>query len=128
MASFNKFFPLKTKLVKTKSLAKPYITSEIKALISQKHKLQRKFAKFPLTYGEAFRNLRNLVTSRIRNAKANYFKTRLEQNSGNSKETWKTINTILNRNKNQADHHSFKVNNEVIHDPPKIANISTITL
>ena len=38
------------KIVSEKSMNKPYITNDLKQLINKKHKLQKKAAKWPLTY------------------------------------------------------------------------------
>nr|XP_027222593.1 uncharacterized protein LOC113814735 [Penaeus vannamei] len=85
--SFNVFFPLLHKSLKPRAPAKPYITSEIKTLIAQKNKLQRKYAIYPLTYGEAFRSIRNQLTTTIRNAKSTYLKSKLLQDPSNSQTT-----------------------------------------
>ena len=69
-ASFNKYFPVKIKHIKVKSLEKPYITAQIKELIAEKNRLQRKFSKWPITYGNQFRRVRNELTRIIRNAKS----------------------------------------------------------
>ena len=98
-ALFNKHFPLEPVKHTKSNDNKPYITNEIKSLIKEKHKLQRKYAKYPVTYGEQFRQLRNRVTQKIRVAEANYYKSLLDNNKGNSKKTWQAINTILRRNK-----------------------------
>ena len=119
--SFNRYFPEKSKQLKTKAIAKPYITTEIKNLIKEKHKLQRKYAKYPITYGDAFRNIRNQVTTAIRNAKSNYYKNKLKENSGNSRKTWQVLNTILNRHPNELSN-DFTINDEQISDPSVIAN------
>ena len=124
-ACFNKCFPIETKLLKTKSLTKPYITNEIKALIAEKNKLQRKYAKRPITYGEAYRTLRNRVTQMIRVAKGNYFKKKLEDHSNNLKKYWGVINDILNRkNKVNSNNSRFKVNDEFIYDSESIVKSS----
>ena len=99
-ASFNKYFPLKVVKHKKDIVSKPYITYEIRQLIKEKHKLQRKFAKYPLSYGDQYRQLRNRVTQKLRIAEANYYKSQLDQNKGNSKKTWQTINSLLNRSSN----------------------------
>ena len=48
-ACFNKCFPIETKVIRTKSLLKPYITQEIRELISERNRIQRKYAKKPIT-------------------------------------------------------------------------------
>ncbi len=93
----DKHFPLRNKHIKEQHSSNPYITNEIKSLIRQRNKLQRKFYKKTITYGDAFRSLRNRISQMIRTAKANYFKSKLTEASGNCKRTWAVINTILGR-------------------------------
>ena len=96
----DKCFPLKLKNIKEHHESKPYINNEIKALIKERNKLQRKFLKKPITYGDSYRRLRNKVTQSIRSAKVNYFKVKLEKSSGDARKTWSVINTILFRKPN----------------------------
>lgn len=71
---YNKHFTVTTTIIKEKHLGKPYITPAIKQLIRQRNKLQKLYAKWPLTYEATFKSLRNKVTSTIRSAKENYYK------------------------------------------------------
>lgn len=119
-ASFNKFLPLKSKIIKNKHINKPYINRELKNLINYKNKVQRKYAKWPLTYGEEYKRLRNLVTRRLREAKSRYFSEKLEENAS-SKSQWKVINTILNRGK-QSQKITLKVNSIEVTDATEVAN------
>ena len=96
---------------------KPYITPEIKLLIKERNKIQRKYAKKPITFGDSFRSIRNRVTQMIRIAKNNYFKRQLEQHTNNLKKYWRVINDILNRKKAlNSSNCRFEVNGEVITD------------
>ena len=70
---------------------------KIKALIKEKHRLQRLFNRRPLTYGNEFRRVRNQVNLVIRNAKSNYFKSKLSNNTRNAKETWNVVNAVTGR-------------------------------
>ena len=87
--------------VKKLDISKPYITSYIKRLIKEKHKLQRLYNKKPLTYGERYRKCRNNPNSVVRQAKENYFKSQLQNNTSNSRESWRIINS------NSEQRHSF---------------------
>ena len=119
-AGFDNFFPLKTKHIKMKSFVKPYITAELKQLIAEKNKLQKKFSKWPLTYGEEFRRLRNEVTRRIRNAKTKYYAEKFETCNGDSKKTWKILNTLLNR-KTKTELSHMEIDNKIVTDSKQIA-------
>lgn len=80
MPSFERFFPLKAKTMKLKSFNKPYITNEKKKKkIRDKNNLQKKFAKWPITYGDQFRTARNRLNCIIRDAKRNYYSKRRKQ-------------------------------------------------
>ena len=50
----------------------PYINNELKELIKTKNKLKKKYAKHPLTYGQAYKSIRNKVTSILRKSKFEY--------------------------------------------------------
>ena len=82
---FNNNFPIITKHKYVKPFDKPYIDFELKNLIKQKNKLQKKYAKHPITYANEYKQLRNKVTGLTRKAKARYFKDKLNSSSGNSK-------------------------------------------
>ena len=99
---YNQHFPIKSKTMKEQHQNKPYITNEIKILIKERNKLQRKFSKKPITYGNSYRALRNRISQLISSAKANYFKIKLAEASGNSKKTWSIINSVLKRNNNKS--------------------------
>lgn len=92
---YDKNFPLKSFLIKEKHLGKPYITQGIIKSINYRNKLQKLYAKWPLTYSNIFKNYRNTLTAVIRKAKENYFKEKLNNNVNNMKETWKTINHLM---------------------------------
>ena len=119
--SFERFFPLKCKSLKSKSFKKPYITCEIRNLIKEKNKLQKKYAKWPLSYGETFRSLRNRLKLTIRKAKADHYKMKLDQSAGDTKKTWQILNDVLHRNnKQKAD--KVLIDEKEINDPNVITN------
>ena len=120
-AVFMKCFPLITKKIKNKNRNKPHVTNEIKELIKEKNSLQRKYAKYPITYKEQYKFIRNKVTKEINKSKNNYSKGKLEESKGDSKKTWGVINNILCRNKNQ---HSI---NEIYHNDETITDKETIS-
>ena len=100
---FHDNFSLITKRIRLKDLQKHYITPEIKNLITNKNKLQKKFSKRPLTFGDEYRQARNLVNAEVRKAKSEYYKSKLEDCAGDAKSTWKVINNVLKRNQTNFD-------------------------
>ena len=94
---YNVHFPLKSFSIKEKHYGKPYITPGIIKSIKHRNKLQKLFAKWPLTYETQFKRYRNMLTSIIRTARDNYVKSKLHQESGNAKKTWKTVNNLIGK-------------------------------
>ena len=116
-------FPLKTKIIKSKSIIKPWINNDLKQLIKERHKLYTKYVKQPITYGLAYRNLRNHVTNELKACKIRYYRSKLDNAYGNSKKIWKVINTILNNGENKKTLiKSIKSNGSVIDDNKGICN------
>ena len=120
-ALYNKFFPLMTKKIKTKHLNKPFINDNIKNLISQKNALQRKYMKRPITYESSYKNLRNKITNEIRKSKIRYYNEKFAANSGNIKNSWKVINTILKRNNKKEYKNAFEVDGVTVTEDEGIA-------
>ena len=80
---YDKNFPLKSFSVKEKHFGKPYITPGIIKSIKQRNRLQKLYAKWPLTYET--KSYRNTLTAVIRTAKENYFKSKSTQQLGDVK-------------------------------------------
>ena len=83
--------PYRKLKIKKLDVNKPYITSDIKTIIKEKHKLQKLYNRKPITYGDRYRKMRNSLNSVIRKAKADYFRTKMRNNTHNSRETWRVI-------------------------------------
>ena len=82
---YDQHFPLTQFTCKEKHVNKPYITQAIKISIKRRKKLERLYAKWPLTYDKQFKHYRNTLTSVIRAAKNDYYKSKLKANAGNTK-------------------------------------------
>ena len=96
LSIYDSFCPVKTVKFKNLDVKKPYITSEIKQLLKEKHRLQKKYNKYPITYGREYRLLRNSLNSRIRTAKKIYFRSEF-RDTRDTKAAWKVINGLLGR-------------------------------
>ena len=86
--------------MRRKSEVSPHVTPALKNSIREKHRLERLAKKWPLTYREVYRKYRNRLTSVLRTAKNNYYKNKFNDNQGNPKRQWSTINAILSRSNN----------------------------
>ena len=121
---FEKHFPLIEKVIYPDKNKLPYITPELKSLIKNKNKLQRLAAKWPLTYNEKFKTLRNLVNSKLRIAKFQYYKNKLSGCVGDARGTWEVINKVMKRKtgNNTNDIPCIDNNDVLLTDSLDIAN------
>ena len=113
-------FPIKSFSIKDKHVGKPYITSGIINSIKHRNKLQRLYAKWPLSYEATFKKYRNMLTAVIRVAKEKYYKSKLTHQSGDIRKTWETINHLMGKNKSKLPS-SMEFNDKTISDNSKIA-------
>ena len=86
MNVFNNEFPL-TEKNEQKKYNNIFINSEIKDLMKIRDKLQKKASKWPITYGSAYRKIRNKVTCMIRKEKIKVNKSKLENCKNDTKQT-----------------------------------------
>jgi len=71
----------------------------------------------------SYNNYYSLFKKIIRKENIIFFEDKFRQSQNDPKSTWRTINGILNRNKNNKTHISdFQINNETITDKQRIAN------
>ena len=74
-----------------------YITTANRNSIKYRNKLQRLYAKWPLTYEKEFKQYRNILTKIIRAAKKICYKCKLSQETGNTKKVWQTVNHLIGK-------------------------------
>ena len=80
-----------------KSEYKPWLTNEIKTMSYHRDYLKKKAISLKsATFHESYKRCRNQVNRVIKEEKANYYKSKL-QNSNNTKDCWKVINELLNK-------------------------------
>ena len=60
-----KAYPSDSKRRKCLDLEKQFLTIQIKAIMKRKHCLQKKYIRFPITFGNKFRQIRNDVNNLI---------------------------------------------------------------
>ena len=88
--------PIRTRRVRNKK--SPWITTELRELITGRNRLKRQaiLTKQPSIW-DKYRKERNRISNEIKMAKANYYKSEVEQNVGNPKEIWRTISELTYR-------------------------------
>ena len=93
---YDKYFPIVTKLVKEKSLLKPWVSEILVQRIKIKDRLARKFNKGKIAR-DIYTRFRNKLTSQLRTAKSNYYKSEFLKCHGNGKKTWAIINSNIRK-------------------------------
>ena len=87
---------------KTKPSKVPWITTEIKGLKNEKDKLKIEAIITKLeTDWSKYQRTRNQVNIKLRNAKTNYYSSKIFNQKYNPKKAWRSINNLLGKqNKN----------------------------
>ena len=117
---------LNRKEIKTEN--SPWITRGILKSIANRDKVHKSYLKEndDLTKAELYRKfkqIRNMISTLIKQAKTDYYKELFEENKSNIKQTWKEIKKIVNLNKkNTVMPESIKKGHHFIHDEKEIAN------
>ena len=92
------------KICNCKTPRKPWVTPGILKSIRTKDKLYKKYITKPtsankIKYTIKYTEFRNLLNYLLRTFKKSYITAEIETNKFNIKQTWKTLNNLLGRNK-----------------------------
>ena len=116
----NKHAPLQHK--KTKSSEVPWITNKVKCLITTRNKLKRKAITTKTeTDWSNYKKIRNQVNVDLRNAKKNYYSSKIANQKHNLKKAWKSINELLGKQKKQSKVNEIKLGENILNNPRDIA-------
>ena len=118
---YNNSYPEVVKRINSNAVHKPWLTAGIKQSIQNKNKLYKKLIKRPITYGPVYRQYRNTLTKVIRCSKNKLYQEQLNNCTGNSKQTWKTLNKILGKNGNSQSK-LIRIDDTLTDDANIIAN------
>ena len=117
----NKHAPLKTKRVRHK--VSPWLTPDLKGMIIKRNNLKKKAVRSgDLNDWNEYKRLRNKTNNKLRDTKAAYYHKEIENNSGNVREIWKTINDLMSRKIKSNTINELKVNNLSFTEPSEIAD------
>ena len=120
---YNKCFPKKTSK-KNYKVYKPWISKGLMKSIKRKNKLYKQFlqSRNPVIESK-YKTYKNKLPHSIRIAKRIYFDKRLTDNKSNMKETWKILNSIINKKTSKARlNTTFNLNGRETSDPLEIAD------
>ena len=99
---YNRYFPIFTKTITPKDEAKPWISDILLNQMKIRDKLY-KLATRNVIDIKIYKDFRNILTNRIRRAKANYYEDEFRKTSLNIKKTWMTINSVIRKNKHKQN-------------------------
>jgi Reverse transcriptase (RNA-dependent DNA polymerase) len=104
---------------------KPWITKRILGLMKDRDKFYKLFKRYPdnLYYANCFRDLKRSVNVALFDGKTNYYKSKLEIHSGNTRKFWDTTKEmIFGKTNDKTDNFSLRHGGSVISDPSVVAN------
>ena len=119
----NRHAPLQHKKIRAKKI--PWLTSPIKELFNTRDKLKRKVIIIQTlnVIGKIIRRIRNRVNIELKNAKKEYYSTRIADEETNPKKAWKTINDLLGRQNKQTVVNELKLGDNSLTNPKDIAEV-----
>ena len=124
LTQYNAHCPVFIRKIDKRDREKPWIRPDIKQLLRMRQVMYRDFKLNRLTFDE-FKQYRNYVTCKLREAKKLYFQNIFNEMRGNMKKMWTVINGLvkpgLNRNNNLIK--SLLINGVILDDPTQVCNI-----
>ena len=121
---YSKNCPAATGKVNNKRPNKPWMTSGLKNACKKKNLLYKYFLKSRSKQSEdKYKTYKNKLTTILRKCEKNYNTKLLELNKGNLKETWRLLNSIINKKKKTMQvGNEFENKGESITGDENIAN------
>ena len=84
-------------------ILKPCFNAELRELIKEKYRLEKKNKRYPISYGDQYGNLCNRVTKLTAKSKRKYFSDKMVQIISRPKIFWKILNDALGRESKSTD-------------------------
>ena len=112
--------PTRTRRVRSSTL--PWMTDQIRALITQRNFHHKKAQKTGSSYEwQEYRSLRNKITVTIKEAKRAYYSTLIQQNKNHSSKLWSAIKSAIGSDVKAGQIQYLEIDGEVITDPKLIS-------
>ena len=100
----------------------PWITTEIKSLINERDKLKRKAIITKLeTDWSKYKITRNQVNIKLRNAKTNYYSSKIFNQKYSPKKAWRSINNLLGKRNKNSKINELILEGNTLNNPKDIA-------
>ena len=110
---YDKYFPIKIQKLTRKGIHNPWVNLTLISRMKIRDNLS-KLAKRNIIDRKIYTNFRNLLTTQIRNAKAEYYTKKFSEDEGNIKNTQRTINNVIKPNNKLKDHINKKNSNTLV--------------
>ena len=115
-------FPIQNVRRKYLNIKKPYITGEIKKLIQERRKMQRKYFKKPITFRDEYISIRNRVNRLISEAKKSYYRKKIFQSQREVKNLWYILREVTGVQPKSENIKEISVNNVMVRNDFEISN------
>ena len=119
-ASFDSYFPLRTKMLTSKRLSSPWLTPDIIKCIDKKHSWYKRMKLGQLTR-ESYKKYCKALRDLLRMDEEDYHVFKLYTLDRDKRRNWVTLNALLGR-KTSSVSDFFVINNKEEGDPVVIAN------
>ena len=113
--------PIKEIEISFTRLRKPWISDAIMVSLNHKHELFRQYKNGIVSF-DHYNTFKNNFTTTLRHARNNYFLRKFTECSNNSRDTWKTLNSLI-RYKNTSKDVILNHEGSTISDPSAIAEV-----
>lgn len=116
---YNSCFPLK-KITNSKNKPrKPWLSKGLLMSIKRKSKLYHRYVNNPSVPNEiTYKRFKNKLNHLLRIAKREYYENQIKYAESNIKHTWKILNEVINRKKNQRSYPPILLSTTVIFPTP----------
>ena len=117
----DKHAPTYARRIRSNSL--PWVTPQIRSLIVQRNFHHKKAIKSGSIYKwSKYRELRNTISSSIREARKLYYSNLIEENQSDSSKLWKALKSAISTDVHDSHIQSLEVDSTITTDPMSIAS------
>ena len=120
---YKKCCPLRSKILSSGKIVKPWIDNSLRNKIKRKHYLFKRYDIGAIPF-ETYNKFKLQTEKDIKVAERNYFQRKFENCRGDARNTWKLTNKLLN-NCSKTSHNNLSIfdNDVIIHDEKKLCEL-----
>ena len=117
---YDECFPIATKIVSSKRIEKPWLSTGLFNSIKNKNRMFKNF-KLGLTSEGTYKRYKNKLVNLLKVAKMRYYKNLFNSFKTNTKKLWQVINSITNKGTKHNKVDNLIVKNKVLSNPSDIS-------